>query len=82
MDEKLIWRSREGQRAYDSPNSGLPIAYRRILRLVERPTPVADVKSQLADHSPKQINDWLDELETLCFIHASRLNEADLRHAA
>ena len=72
MKTQLVWRTDSGQRAWDCANSGLPAAYRRILDLVASPTPVTKIVGQLSDYTAKQIQDWLDELETLSFIHASR----------
>jgi hypothetical protein len=83
VQSKLVWRTEAGHRAWKCPDSGLPTAYRRILDLVESPTPVAKVALQLTDYPAKEIQGWLDELETLCFIHASRADEsADYRRAA
>jgi hypothetical protein len=73
---QLVWRSISGQRAWECNNSGLPLQYRRILDLVASPTPVATLVSRLRDYSAKQVQDWLDELETLCFIDTSRLDRA------
>lgn len=72
MQTKLVWRTDAGDRAWKCLDSGLPTAYRRILDLIESPTPVAKIARQLTDYPTKQIEGWLDELETLCFIHASR----------
>jgi len=74
----LVWRSNSGQRAWECKNSGLPPQYRRILDLIASPTPVATLVSRLSDDSAKQVLDWLDELETLCFIDTSRLDRAVL----
>jgi hypothetical protein len=73
---QLVWRSDSGQRAWECMNSGLPSHYRRILDLIASPTLVAALVSGLGDYSAKQIQDWLDELETLCFIDTSRLDRA------
>lgn len=73
---QLVWRSNSGQRAWECKNSGLPLRYRRILDLIASPTPVATLVSALSDYSAKQVQDWLDELETLCFIDTSRLDRA------
>lgn len=74
MTTKLIWRSDSGQRAWESAHSGLPAYYRRILDVCGSPTPAAKLVEKLADYSIEQICDWLDELETLGFIHASRVD--------
>lgn len=77
--QRLVWRSDSGHRAWQSPNSGLPAAYRRILDLAASPVSVAAIVAQLGDYPAKQVQDWVDELETLCFIHASRIDpQADL----
>lgn len=74
MKSELIWRTATGQRAWECPDSGLPAGYRRILGLVEAPTSAASILAKLTDCSAKQIEDWLYELETLCFIHVSRID--------
>ena len=75
MEAKLIWRSETGQRAWTCADSGLPVGYRRILDLVAAPTAISNIAQQLTEYRVKQVHDWIDELETLCFIHASRLDE-------
>jgi hypothetical protein len=75
VEAKLIWRSETGQRAWNCNDSGLPVAYRRILDLVAAPTAVSNVAQQLTEYQVKQIQDWIDELETLCFLHASQIDE-------
>jgi hypothetical protein len=42
-------------------------------------TPLAESKviHALREFEPKQIRRWMDELETLCFIHASRIDESN-----
>ena len=75
MEAKLIWRSETGQQAWTCADSGLPVAYRRILDLVAAPTTVSNVALQLTEYRIKQVQDWIDELETLCFIHTSSLDE-------
>ena len=83
MDSKIIWRTETGHRAWESPKSGLPAGYRRILDLVAEPTEVTKIVVRLSDFPAKQVEDWIDELETLCFVDASRIVEPlDIRHAA
>jgi hypothetical protein len=83
VDSKIIWRTETGQRAWQSPKSGLPAGYRRILDLVAEPTEVTKVVVRLREYPPKQVEDWIDELETLCFVDASRIDKPfDARQAA
>jgi len=77
MGEKLIWRSDTGQRAWQCPDSGLPRGYRRILDVLATPLAESKVIHALREFEPKQIRRWMDELETLCFIHASRIDESN-----
>jgi hypothetical protein len=76
MAEKLIWRSDTGHRAWACLDSGLPRGYRLILDLLGSPLPEPKVMQALQDFDPKQVRCWIDELETLCFIHASRIDES------
>lgn len=78
MTTRLVWRTETGQKAWDCADSGLPTPYRRILDLVATPTAVAKIVRELSDYSAKQVEDWLDELETLCFVHASRIDRESL----
>jgi hypothetical protein len=44
---------------------------------------VTKIAARLSDYPAKQVEDWIDELETLCFVDASRIAEAlDARRAA
>jgi len=74
MAEKIIWRSDTGHRAWEARDFGLPKGYRRILDLLVSPLPEPKVIQRLQDFDAKQIRRWIDELETLCFIHASRID--------
>jgi hypothetical protein len=76
MAEKLIWRSDTGHRAWECPDSGLPRGYRLILDLLGTALPEPKVIHTLQGFEAKQIRRWIDELETLCFIHASRIDES------
>ena len=76
MDTKLIWRTKSGQRAWECRDSGLPAGYRRILDLAAAPASPANVSEALGEFSTRQVEDWIDELETLGFIHASRAGES------
>ena len=82
MQQKLIWRSETGQRAWASAHSGLPTGYRSILALVESPLRAADIAGALSNYSIAQIDTWLGELETLCFIHVSGVDDSSFREAA
>jgi hypothetical protein len=57
-----------GSRAWESPRSGLPAHYRQILGLVQSETDADEIHVSMRSHSHRQINDWLDELDTLGFV--------------
>jgi hypothetical protein len=75
MQNKVVSRTAAGQSAWESTNSGLPTPYRRLLDVLATPTPVASLARALPDYSGKQISDWLDQLETLCFICDASIGE-------
>lgn len=72
MAERRTYRQTDtGRKAWESRNSGLPPAYRRILGLLEAEAACSDdILAGMPDCCRKQVQDWLDELETLCFIEA------------
>ncbi len=84
--EKIYRRTEAGRKAWESRNSGLPPAYRRILGLIHGTAHCDEVLSAMRDCAGKQVHDWLDELETLCFIEslafASGAQPAGLSQAA
>lgn len=84
-EEQRKYRQTEaGRKAWESRNSGLPGAYRRILGLVQSVTCADEIFAGMQEYAGKQVQDWLDELETLCFIEsppASARNPSDLRAA-
>ena len=63
-------RTEAGRKAWRSRHSGLPPAYRRILGLVHSGTYSEAVFAGMRDYPGRQVQDWLDELETLCFIES------------
>jgi hypothetical protein len=65
-----------GQRAWESPNSGLPAHYRRIISLIAAKTSCEDIFKEMACHPTRQVQNWLDELQTLCFIELKRETKA------
>lgn len=73
----LYRRTDNGLRAWECPDSGLPRGYRRILGFIEMPTYVEAIVAHLCDYPPKQIHDWLDELETLGFIDIYPVREPE-----
>ena len=71
MAQKRTYRQTDtGRKAWESGNSGLPPAYRRILGLVQATACSDDILAGMSDCCQKQVQDWIDELETLCFIEA------------
>ena len=72
--ERRRYRQTEsGRKAWNSRHSGLPPAYRRILTLIRDTACCDEVFAGMQDCSARQVQGWLDELETLCFIEASPL---------
>ena len=61
-------RTASGQRACESATSGLPAHYRRIMHLIGRESPAEKVFAGMQAYAPRQVQDWLDELETLGFV--------------
>jgi hypothetical protein len=71
MAEQRKYRQTDtGRKAWESGNSGLPPAYRRILGVVNGVAYSDEILGAMHDCCPKQVQAWLDELETLCFIEA------------
>jgi hypothetical protein len=69
MAERRTYRQTDtGRKAWESRSSGLPPAYRRILGLLQSAACCDDILAGMPECRKKQVQDWLDELETLCFI--------------
>ena len=64
-----------GLRALQCPNSGLPVAYRRILAQVSTAARAEDIF--VDGHGARQVRDWLDQLDTLCFVHSECIERVD-----
>ncbi len=79
-------RTEAGRKAWASPGSGLPAAYRRILGMVQGVAYSDEVLRGMPDCAARQVQDWLDELETLCFLEslpfAANADHAGLPQAA
>jgi hypothetical protein len=58
----------EGSRAWESPRSGLPAHYRQILGLIRSKTKADEIHLGMPGHSRRQLDYWLDELDTLGFV--------------
>lgn len=61
-------RTDAGRKAWECPASGLPEPYRQILGLLKTTMRSTEVLSGMHGFPAKKVLDWLDELETLCFI--------------
>ncbi len=61
-------QTESGRRAWESRHSGLPPAYRRLLGLLRGTAGRDELFAGMRDCSQRQVQGWLDELETLCFI--------------
>jgi hypothetical protein len=57
-----------GARAWASRGSGLPAHYRQILGMVRSAIQADAIHVAMQSHPPSQVDDWLDELDTLGFI--------------
>jgi hypothetical protein len=68
--QRIYRRTETGGRALQSDQSGLPPAYREILRLLDGVAYAEDVLTGMRGFSEKQVLDWLDELDTLCFVES------------
>ena len=74
-NKKHIYRRTEaGLKAWQSPHSGLPAPYRRILGLIKAPSQMAELVAALTEYPVKDIHNRLEELETLYFITTDDLS--------
>ena len=65
----MYTRTAQGQRAWESTTSGLPAHYRHIMDLIGKgELAVERIFAGMKKYAPRQVQDWLDELETLGFI--------------
>ena len=60
-----------GLRALQSPASGLPATYRRVLAQVSTAARADEIFVE--GQSQKQVLEWLDQLDTLCFVAVERI---------
>jgi hypothetical protein len=60
--------TKAGSKARASRRSGLPTHYRQILELIRSVIHEDEIHSALQSHAPRQVDNWLDELDTLGFI--------------
>jgi hypothetical protein len=72
-DRRSYRRTEAGRRAWQSRRSGLPPAYRTILGLLGRAACCEDVVAAMPGYPRRQVLDWLDELDTLCFVESQPL---------
>jgi len=66
--DRVYRRTDAGFKAWESPDSGLPAGYRRILSVISTESNARDIRHAMRGHSDRQVSDWLDELDTLGFI--------------
>lgn len=57
-----------GRRAWANAQSGLPPHYRKILDVIGKVQTAEAIFRALGGPSRQKVQDWLDELETLCFV--------------
>ena len=60
--------TKAGSKARASRRSGLPTHYREILELIRSAINDDEIHSALQSHPSRQVDNWLDELDTLGFI--------------
>ena len=60
--------TKAGSKARASRRSGLPTHYREILELIRSVINDDEIHSALQSHPSRQVDNWLDELDTLGFI--------------
>ncbi|OGA59951.1 MAG: hypothetical protein A3G81_25940 [Betaproteobacteria bacterium RIFCSPLOWO2_12_FULL_65_14] len=65
---RVYARTPAGQRACESADSGLPTHYRRLISLIQNRTLAEEICHAMQGYSAREVQSWLDELETLCFI--------------
>ncbi|MGH8668913.1 MAG: hypothetical protein ACREUH_06725 [Burkholderiales bacterium] len=69
-EKRKYRRTEAGRKAWESQQSGLPAAYRRILGLMHAAAYSDEVLGAMQEFSARQVLDWLDELDTLGFVEA------------
>jgi hypothetical protein len=67
---RIFRRTEAGSAAFDDQNSGLPVQYRRILRVITAETHSDVLRALLRCYSEPQIVGWLAELFTLGLIES------------
>lgn len=68
--QRSYQRTEAGRKAWESRGSGLPAAYRRILGVVQSVACAEQIFAALPEYRVRELQGWLDELETLCFLEA------------
>jgi hypothetical protein len=63
-------------KAWSSAQSGLPEHFRRILDLMRGAPDSAQLCSGMRGHTEEQVQDWLDQLETLGFVESRHVTVA------
>jgi hypothetical protein len=66
--QRTYHRTEPGRKAWESRYSGLPAAYRRILGVVQTVAAAEEIFAALPEYGRREVQRWLDELETLCFL--------------
>lgn len=75
---RMYSRTAQGQRAWESTASGLPAHYRRIIGLIGEQASAEKIYAGMQAYAIRQVQDWLDELETLGFLEL-RIEEGERR---
>jgi hypothetical protein len=65
---RMYSRTAQGHRAWESAASGLPAHYRRIIGLIGAEASAEKIYAGMQAYAIRQVQDWLDELETLGFV--------------
>lgn len=67
---RIFRRTEAGSAAFNDQSSGLPVQYRRILRVIDSETHSDVLRALLRCYSETQIVEWLGELLTLGLIES------------
>lgn len=75
MTSCRYWLTEAGRKALLSDRS-VPASYRLILGRIQGETSAAEIVCYLSAYSARQVETWLDELESLQFIEPARVPDA------
>lgn len=68
--------TKAGAKAWASRRSGLPAHYRQILGMIRSAIHADEIHLAMPSHPRSQVDNWLDELDTLGFISLTSPEES------